>query len=199
MHAQAETEGQTEAATSAPGATGATWGARWTSGGGVSWSWDPDLASKYYRARYYDPKVGRFISEDPIGFEAGPNFYAYVNGNPVNLVDPSGLESGATFHAMWGHPTDSDRLPGNYRPYTCAEKCDIERRDCYLLHGPPAFAAGAICKWVCKVGAPTFRVVCSLICTAGATSWAQTEFLQCYAKFKECTGACNQTSCGGKQ
>ncbi len=34
----------------------------------------------YYRARYYDPVLKRFVSEDPIGMEAGPNFYAYVKG-----------------------------------------------------------------------------------------------------------------------
>ena len=51
---------------------------------------DP-TALYYYRARYYDPKIGRFISEDPIRFDGGPNFYEYVSNNPVNLVDPSGL------------------------------------------------------------------------------------------------------------
>ena len=45
----------------------------------------------YMRARYYDRKTGRFISEDPIGFEGGLNLYAYVSGNPVGFVDPSGL------------------------------------------------------------------------------------------------------------
>ncbi|WP_040571126.1 RHS repeat-associated core domain-containing protein, partial [Methyloversatilis thermotolerans] len=46
----------------------------------------------YYRARYYDPVIGRFISEDPLGFAAGDvNFYAYVGNNPVNANDPSGL------------------------------------------------------------------------------------------------------------
>ncbi len=45
----------------------------------------------YMRARYYDPYVGRFISEDPIGFEGGDvNLYAYVGNNPLNLVDPIG-------------------------------------------------------------------------------------------------------------
>jgi len=48
----------------------------------------------YYRARYYDPLVGRFLSLDPIGFESGDfNFYRYVANNPVNYTDPSGLES----------------------------------------------------------------------------------------------------------
>jgi RHS repeat-associated protein len=33
--------------------------------------WDPETGLYYYRARYFDPKIGRFISEDPIGFEGG--------------------------------------------------------------------------------------------------------------------------------
>ncbi len=45
----------------------------------------------YYRARYYDPSTGRFISEDPLGFEAGINFYAYVDNNPINANDPTGM------------------------------------------------------------------------------------------------------------
>jgi RHS repeat-associated protein len=45
----------------------------------------------YYRARYYNPTTGRFLSEDPIGFMAGANFYAYVGGNPLRYRDPFGL------------------------------------------------------------------------------------------------------------
>jgi len=49
----------------------------------------------FYRNRYYSPLLGRFISRDPLGFAgSGPNLYAYANNNPVNLVDPYGLESG---------------------------------------------------------------------------------------------------------
>ena len=46
----------------------------------------------YMRARYYDPLVGRFISEDPSGFDSGDvNFYAYVSNNPISYIDPLGL------------------------------------------------------------------------------------------------------------
>jgi RHS repeat-associated protein len=45
----------------------------------------------YYRARWYDPQLGRFISEDPIGLEGGINQFAYVGNNPQNGKDPSGL------------------------------------------------------------------------------------------------------------
>jgi len=44
----------------------------------------------YMRARYYDPDLGRFITKDPIGFGGGVNLYAYVGGNPVDGIDPSG-------------------------------------------------------------------------------------------------------------
>jgi RHS repeat-associated protein len=46
----------------------------------------------YYRARFYDAKLGRFISEDPIGFSGGDvNLYGYVHNNPVSKIDPLGL------------------------------------------------------------------------------------------------------------
>ena len=45
----------------------------------------------YYRARYYDAEIGRFISQDPLGRSEGPNMYVYVNNNPINFVDPSGM------------------------------------------------------------------------------------------------------------
>ena len=44
----------------------------------------------FYRARYYNPQVQRFISEDPIGVRGGINKYAYVGNNPTSLTDPSG-------------------------------------------------------------------------------------------------------------
>src|SRR5205814_10178160 len=52
---------------------------------------DPDTGQLYYRARFYDPQLGRFISEDPAGLVAGINAYAYVGNDPIQWVDPSGL------------------------------------------------------------------------------------------------------------
>ena len=53
--------------------------------------WDPEIELYFYRARYYDPHVGRFISSDPIGPDGGFNTYAYVDNNPLSYIDPDGL------------------------------------------------------------------------------------------------------------
>jgi RHS repeat-associated protein len=59
----------------------------------------------YYRARYYDPRIKRFLSEDPIGFEGGFNLYTYAGNDPVSLNDPHGLE-----------PPDTPKKPINLFP-----------------------------------------------------------------------------------
>lgn len=45
----------------------------------------------YYRARWYDAQQGRFLSEDPFGFDGGSiNLHTYVNNNPLSFTDPTG-------------------------------------------------------------------------------------------------------------
>ncbi len=51
--------------------------------------YDAETGFTYLRARYYDPTIGRFISDDPI--RDGLNWYAYANNNPIMFVDPWGL------------------------------------------------------------------------------------------------------------
>ena len=56
----------------------------------------------YMQARYYDPVIGRFLSNDPVGFAEGGagyfNRYAYTFNDPVNLVDPDGAAAHPPYH-----------------------------------------------------------------------------------------------------
>ena len=55
---------------------------------------DEESGLYFLRARYYDPVAGRFLSEDPIGFPGGVNFYNLVRNNPVTFTDSTGLYPG---------------------------------------------------------------------------------------------------------
>jgi RHS repeat-associated protein len=59
----------------------------------------------FYRARYYDPILKRFISEDPISLDGGVNIFGYVEGDPVNWIDPEG-QSKKTGDKWWGRGND---------------------------------------------------------------------------------------------
>ncbi len=59
----------------------------------TSREYEAELDLYYYRARYYDTKLWKFINRDPLLYIDGPNPYVYVNSNPVNYSDPWGLAS----------------------------------------------------------------------------------------------------------
>jgi RHS repeat-associated protein len=91
----------------------------------------------YYRARYYDTKLGRFISADPIGFRGGDfNMYRYVSNNPVNYKDPTGLQSYGNANqcykdaldTYWGCVEEANKLcqSSNY----CLDLLTAEEANC---------------------------------------------------------------------
>jgi RHS repeat-associated protein len=66
------------------------------------------------RNRYYSPKVGRFITRDPIGFWGDVNLYRYANGNPTRFIDPFGLASVSEIQEMLDRVRE--RIVGTLKP-----------------------------------------------------------------------------------
>lgn len=88
----------------------------------------------YYRARYYDPLIGRFIQADSIVPNAGDpasfDRYAYVRNSPVNFVDPSGHNPRCGPDGVWcdNDPSnDQDYFPTPGSPQDRPEKVDVSK------------------------------------------------------------------------
>ena len=78
----------------------------------------------FYRARYYDPVLKRFISSDPIGLGGGLNMYAYVEGNPLSMTDAMGLMGGGGNHAACSCP-QPPKMPGPAN--SCSRESEVDR------------------------------------------------------------------------
>ena len=75
--------------------------------------YDVETGIYYYRARYYDSTIGRFIVEDPISFSSGSdNFYRYVDNSPTGYIDPFGLTCTCTYHQSSGSMRCTDNATG---------------------------------------------------------------------------------------
>ncbi|MBO0664567.1 RHS domain-containing protein [Jiella sp. MQZ9-1] len=93
---------------------------------GLSYNWH----------RYYDATLGRYTQPDPLGWIAGPSLYAYVNGDPVNLIDPLGL-------AGWNYGPPPPGMPGG--PYTLQRG---QRPGTYMGPKQPQGGTRSMCRGV---------------------------------------------------
>jgi RHS repeat-associated protein len=66
---------------------------------------DEESGLSYHAARLYEPRLGRWISADPIGIADGPNVYSFVNGNPIGSSDRTGTQSEKTREAHFDEHT----------------------------------------------------------------------------------------------
>ena len=60
-------------------------------------AWLPEIGLYYYKARLYDPRLGRFLQTDPVGYDDDLNLYAYVGSDPLDRTDPTGLDGGCVY------------------------------------------------------------------------------------------------------
>jgi RHS repeat-associated protein len=110
---------------------------------------DEEIGIHYNRHRYYDPKVGRYLRVDPIGFFGGVNLFLYVADNPIKLIDPWGLfhyykryggpNWTAGFEATWDTLPESVRsdiqrqIQKGWDPWSPYAPMD-EQDTCYMYH-----------------------------------------------------------------
>jgi RHS repeat-associated protein len=89
---------------------------------------DEETGLSYNRHRYYDPKVGRYISADPIGVAGGLNVFAYSGNCPTSAIDADGL----MYSVIKGPPPECKVMAEGYHNTSYAPNAAVptERPSC---------------------------------------------------------------------
>jgi len=116
---------------------------------------DAETGLHYNWYRYYEPKIGRYITSDPIGLRGGLNTFTYVSNNPLRWIDPTGLDATVWNNTQggrgrWNGPTNGNwggkcwsggqyscgsNTPGNASPTDSADACYKRHDNCYIACG----------------------------------------------------------------
>ena len=158
----------------------------------------------YNYFRTYDPSTGRYLESDPIGLNGGINTFVYVENDPLNYIDPKGLNRGVATPPSWPDDLKQDkeyrqRMAREIRDYrngvnanpVCLANCYAERQAACV----PARVAGGMCGvtvagvasvWTGGTAFPFFaRVGVAVGSTAGHAYCAMAVFQQ--SRVDKCT------------
>jgi RHS repeat-associated protein len=109
-------------------------------------TYEPEVGLYYYRNRYYHPQLGRFLQQDPMGYQDSMNLYQAFGMNPVNFVDPYGLQEKEFYSMYIANPDDLDRI----------QYLQSQARKGYAKGG----AAAALTFIMSPLSAPTIIALC---------------------------------------
>ena len=121
---------------------------------------DEATGLQYNNARWYDAVTGRWMSQDPIGFEAGDdNLYRYVLNQPTHLTDPSGLSPPGFWSGYWHYLTNPWEM-------------DKDLEYAFYASAGTAAVAGAGAGGLAYAGYGSVTIGQAALATSGATASA---------------------------